>query len=155
MNCCYNYFILGEAMNVEWIEITEPANYNGAAVYKIRIVEKGAPAIINRFLGSDNRGIIVIGMSTKMENRRRQFVLGRTRGRGHSEGNLLCRIQKFAPFNQKFSRPVLQYKFFMVKSKEEADNMESRLIKAYVRKFGEVPPLNSAIPKRYDEDGWG
>ena len=32
--------------------------------------------------------------------------------------------------------------------------MESHRIKAYVRKFGEVPPLNSAIPKRYDEDGW-
>ena len=141
-------------MNVEWIEITEPANYNGAAVYKIRIVEKGAPAIINRFLGSDDRGIISIGMTTVMDSRRRKFVSGMTRGRGHSEGNLLFRIRQFAPFNQKFPKPVLQYKFFKVKSKEEADSMESRLIKAYVRKFGEVPPLNSAIPKRYDEDGW-
>ncbi len=141
-------------MNIEWIEITEPANYNGAAVYKIRIVEKGAPAIINRFLGSDDRGIISIGMTTVMDSRRRKFVSGMTRGRGHSEGNLLFRIRQFAPFNQKFPKPVLQYKFFKVKSKEEADSMESRLIKAYVRKFGEVPPLNSAIPKRYDEDGW-
>ena len=121
-------------MDVEWIEITEPANYNGAAVYEIRIVEKGAPAIINRFLDSDDRGISSIGMTTMMDSRRRKFVSGMTRGRGHSEGNLLFRIRQFAPFNQKFPKPVFQYKFFKVKSKEEADRMEGRLIKAYVRK---------------------
>ena len=31
-------------MDVEWIEITEPANYNGSAVYEIRIVERGEPS---------------------------------------------------------------------------------------------------------------
>ena len=141
-------------MDVEWIEIAEPANYNGSAVYEIRIVERGEPAIIDRFLASDDRGIISIGMTTMMETRRRKFVSGMTRGRSHSEGNLLFRIRQFAPFDQKFPKPVLQYKFFKVKSKEEADRMEGHRIKAYVRKFGEVPPLNSAIPKRYDEDGW-
>ena len=135
-------------MSTGWTEITEPANYNGAAVYEIRIVERGKPAIINRFLGSDNRGIIVIGMSTKMENRRRNFIYGMNQGRRHSEMNLLFRIRKFMSFNQRFSKPVFQYKFFKVTSKEEAKRGESCLIKAYIKKFGEVPPLNSAIPKQ-------
>jgi hypothetical protein len=29
--------------------------------------------------------------------------------------------------------------------------MEERLIKDYFLRFGEVPPLNSAIPERYGE----
>ena len=136
----------------EWTGITEPTNYNGAAVYKIRIMEKSEPAIINRFLGSDNNGIIVIGQSAEMEDRRKKFVRGWTKGRGHSAGNLLYKIQKYVvPFNQRFPKPVLQYKFFKFKSKEEAVNMEERLIKAYIKKFGEVPLLNSAIPNRVGE----
>ena len=72
------------SIDVEWLEITEPANYNGSAVYEIRIVERGEPgepAIIDRFLASDDRGVISIGMTTNMETRRRQFVSGMTRGR--------------------------------------------------------------------------
>ena len=30
------------SIDVEWLEITEPANYNGSAVYEIRIVERGS-----------------------------------------------------------------------------------------------------------------
>lgn len=89
-----------------------------------------------------------------MERRRRQFVAAMNVGRGHSEMNLLWRLQKQSMLKHRFPSARYEYCFQNVASVEEAKAVERHLIKSYVLFFGEVPPLNSAIPGRYVGETW-
>jgi hypothetical protein len=84
-----------------------------------------------------------------MEERRRDFVRGLNLGDGHSEANLLHRISRSRRFVRLFPGCLYQYSFLRVSSRREAASVEEWLIKNYVQQFGEVPPLNSVIPRRY------
>jgi hypothetical protein len=71
-----------------WRRIDKPANYNQCAVYKIRLCSQNTPVRINRFLDIDERGLLCIGKTTDMEDRREKFVNSLNRKvRQHSEGN--------------------------------------------------------------------
>jgi hypothetical protein len=84
-----------------------------------------------------------------MESRRRQFIYAVEKCSGHSEGNLLYYLLRHSPLNERFPHHQLEYRFRGEDNKAAAKSAEARLIKAYIREFGEVPPLNSAIPDRY------
>ena len=145
-------------MNMKWSpwkNITESSRYDGCAVYEVRLVNKeDHPVIINRFLGTDKEGILAIGMTTNMERRRKQFIYGENRCRAHSEGNLLFLLKEYSRFKTKYNRTRYQYRFQKVKTRDDAKKKEKKLIKDYFKKYGEVPPLNSAIPDRYDKASW-
>jgi hypothetical protein len=89
-------------------------------------------------------------MTKNMKARHRDFLQGLTRGRGHSEANLLHRLERRGPLTKLKSRRY-EYRFRVVKDREAAMALEEGLIKLYVQRFGEAPPLNSAIPNRYGE----
>jgi len=88
-----------------------------------------------------------------MRRRHRAFIQGLRRGRGHSEANLLHQLEKSTQLNQLLPRRAYQYRFRPVRSSADARTIDERLIKRYLKQFGEVPPLNSAIPNRYVEHG--
>jgi hypothetical protein len=80
--------------------------------------------------------------------------MGTIRGRrGRSEGNLLHVLERNTSLGKLRCGLVYEYSFLRVDSKETARAMEERLIKEYVQRFGEPPPLNSSIPRRYEVEG--
>jgi hypothetical protein len=72
----------------------------------------------------------------------------------HSEGNLWYFVDKFSHIRQNLGSPSLEYRFRSRESKAEAKATQDEMLKDYVIRFGELPPLNSAIPARYDESTW-
>lgn len=129
----------------EWKKIEEKTEHTKPTVYKVRLVRKGNPVLINRFLGKDEGGILFIGSTENMERRRDQFERGLERIHGHSGANLLHLLRENAGFKLEIDR--LEYRFKRM-SKKRIKVGEEMLIKEYVRKYGEVPPLNSAIPNK-------
>lgn len=112
---------------------------NKPGVYQIRLYYNKKPLPIHRLVCIDNLGILAIGSSNNVRRRLKQF-LNSINGRfGHSAGNRYyhCKLKKkLKPHSLKFTiRLCDDYK------KEEA-----RLIKGYLFKFGEVPPLNNSEP---------
>ncbi len=133
-----------------WKEIGEKSNYKKAAAYKIHLVnKKGEKVHIKRFVGTDTDGVLCIGSTNNMDVRLKKFIYSRKTGKkGHSEAQLLNLIESFNNFKQRYKNYKLQYCFWEKPSKKKAKKEEERLIKKYVKKFGEVPPLNSLIPNK-------
>jgi predicted GIY-YIG superfamily endonuclease len=138
-----------------WKNVDKPLGYLSHAVYEIRLVNgQGHAVTINRFLNTDKKGILCIGMATNMENRRKQFNSGEQGRRRHSEGNLLFLLKEYSHFEAKHGNSKYEYHFKKLNTKDDATKKETKLIKDYVKQYGEVPPLNSAIPNRYDQITW-
>lgn len=133
---------------MRWRPLSAETCIEGAAAYQIRMVCRGRAVQIPRFLDSDARGILAIGESGCFENRRGQFCHALENGNGHSEGNLLWWLSSKTHLRRKFAEPDFQYRVCAVPSKRDAQSLESREMRKYVSRFGEVPPLNSAIPGR-------
>ena len=84
-----------------------------------------------------------------MEQRRQQFLSGINGAKGHSEMNLIYYLKVYTNFLNMFKNTNFQYSFYECSDVTESKKEEEKLIKSYFKEFGEVPPLNSAIPKRY------
>lgn len=135
-----------------WEKLDSKCDHAAAAVYEFRLVsEKSQPYKFPRWFAVDKNGILSIGETGDMQKRLKQFINGFNRCNGHSEANLLFLINKHCSLNDIFSNYEIEYRYIPVSSKEYAKQCEEILIKDYVKSFGEVPPLNSAIPKRYGE----
>ncbi len=137
-----------------WAGISFPSNYSGPAVYKVRLLNGEEVLKIPRFLGADIEGILCIGVTDNFERRLAYFIRGLSGSEIHSEAHLLSLLRMFTNFNESISKPFLQYSFRKVSTTDEAKLTEEILIKAYVSEYGEVPPLNSAIPSRKSLKGW-
>jgi len=133
----------------EWQSLTQKAGHDGPAVYELRLVTAAGPIPVPRFLAIDQRGLLAIGETGNMDSRRRQFIRATETCSGHSEGNLLYYLLRHSPLNKVHPEHRLEYRFRKEADKGAAKIGEARMIKAYIREFGEVPPLNSAIPDRY------
>jgi len=131
----------------DWREIHKAADHKGCAVYRIRLCNQKTPVRISRFLEVDNDGLLCIGKTTGMESRRKQFVNALVGKGAHSEGYLLRLLEQESSLSAAYPGREYQYSFAKVARGQE-DETEEELIKAYVKQFGEVPPLNSAIPNR-------
>ena len=135
-----------------WRPIGDACAYRGPAVYQVRLQGPRGVRKISRFLRRDPRGLLCIGMTGNMWGRIRQFERGLSRGTGHSEANLLHQLEESSSLNRLISR-VYQYRFRALRTRAQAAQLEEQLIKRYLKRFGEVPPLNSAIPNRYPREG--
>lgn len=133
-----------------WKDLTKKSNHREAAIYKIRLVdEKNKPVPIERFLCKDEEAVLCIGSTNNMERRLTRFKYSRKTGKGgHSEASLMFLLEKFCSFKQKYKNYKLQYRFWKQKSEAKTKKEEEKLIKKYIKRFGEVPPLNSAIPNK-------
>ena len=132
----------------EWSAITDGTGHSGAAIYAVRLLNQGRVVRIRRFLGIDSEGILTIGMTKNLEQRRRQFISGYTRGRGHSAANLLFPFLR-SRFRSKFQSSAFQLAFQPIRSLAAARERETSLTHQYWKRFGEAPPLTSALAARY------
>ncbi len=117
-------------------------------VYKILAPCKGKwENGIPRLKRIDGRRILAYGHSAKLRTRVGAFVRSLGKCSGHHEGNLL-RI-----LNERAHLRVRRVQIAWYKTENHKEE-EERLIKHYVKEYGEVPPLNAAIPKREEATGW-
>lgn len=132
-----------------WKALEQPTRYGGAAVYAVRLLNRGAVVSIPRLLGEDTEGLLTIGMTKNFERRRCQFIRGCTKGRGHSAGNLVFVLGALEAFRSAFPARTYEISFLAVPDEKEARRLETRVTKEYLARFGEGPPLTSVIPDRY------
>ena len=132
-----------------WQELSKPTGQKGPAIYAVRLVNCEAVVSIRRFLGVDREGLLTIGMTTNLERRRRQFIRGSSKGRGHSAANLLYFLSKFGALKRCFREPRYELSFRRVTDERQARRWEAKMTKEYLGRFGEGPPLTSVIPDRY------
>jgi len=135
----------------KWRDIEKEAGYNGWAIYKISMKRDNKTVPIPRFLGIDKKGLLCIGITKEFEERLKQFKRGWKTGQGHSEANLLHLLDKHTNIKKQFKNYKCHYSFKKITRNQNLDDLESQKIKDYVKKYGEVPPLNSAIRYRYEE----
>lgn len=133
-----------------WLPMTEPIAYRGPATYAVRMVRRGRPVVIPRFLGCDQEGILTIGMTRQIEARRKQFVSGYSRGHGHSAANLLFPLLRRTRSKPLFKDVRFEFAFRPQKSVNSARDLESLLTAKYWKRYGEAPPLTSAFAARRD-----
>ena len=111
----------------------------------IALSNSNKPNALNRVGGIDKDGILYYGKTGNIQDRLR--MLWRTiqkdyKANAHPFGK---RYKEFAILRKSFPISTLVVTFSIEKSPEI---VESKLIKYYVNKYGEVPPFNSAIPKK-------
>jgi hypothetical protein len=66
--------------------------------------------------------------------------------------NLLYYWERFTALPRLFPGFAYEYRFVRLATVEEAKLLEGQILKQYVCRFGDRPPLNSALPDRYG--GW-
>jgi hypothetical protein len=133
----------------KWASIEEPTGYSGAAIYAVRLVARGRVIHIRRFLETDPEGILTIGMTKHLEQRRRRFIAGYTRGRGHSAANLLLPLLRSRKFRTMFQSVTFELAFRPAVDASLALDRETRLTHEYWKRYGEAPPLTSVFAARY------
>jgi hypothetical protein len=135
----------------EWQPLEQPSSHAGPAVYEFRIGAAGNAIPVPRFLATDDRGVLSIGETKNTESRRCDLLRAIAKCNGHSEGNLLYYLIRHSPLTSVHPMHTFQYRFRKEQTKGDAEPAETRLIKAYIRQFGEGPPLNCAIPDRHGD----
>ena len=132
----------------DWVGVDEECECKQSAIYEFRIVdEEGEAMAIRRLAGVDKGGTLCIGKANNMRRRLRQFRDGVINCKGHSEAKLIHLVNRHCD-NFSVSIKSIQYRYSIcVVSK--LDSSEEQCIKLYIKNYGEVPPFNSAIPKRY------
>jgi hypothetical protein len=124
-----------------WFAIpAEPGVYTITA-----LSDSKTPVVLSRVGGIDKDGVLYYGKTSNLRERLR--MLWRTiqndyKADAHPFGK---RYKEFAILRKLFPISTLVVTCSIEKSLETA---ESKLIKDYVNKYGEVPPFNSSIPKK-------
>lgn len=135
----------------EWIELSQIPNYEGCGVYKIRLANpEGFPVEIPRFIDTDKDGILQICYSGNIKRGIYRFHRA-TEGKKytHAEGERLQLLKKYTNFKERYKGCKMQYSFKKQPNKREARVEQERLLKCYVKKYGEVPPNNNNFPDKY------
>ena len=119
----------------------------------VYIVKRRAP--IGRLGGRDEAGIIYIGKSVDLHRRLLWFMSG-----NHIASWFLWKkvgvarkiFGKKYKNNDDWDKMVghLEFRYCLLR-KNQLNNRERAVIYAYVKKYGEVPPLNFSFPKRMKE----
>jgi hypothetical protein len=135
----------------EWMDIHQIPNYEGCGVYKIRLANpEGIPVEIPRFIDTDKDGILQICYS---ENIKRGVYRFRRATEGkkytHAEGERLRLLKKYTNFKERYKGCKMQYSFKEQLNRREARVEQERLLKCYVKKYGEVPPNNNNFPNKH------
>ncbi len=126
-----------------YVDFDTPIDYSGPAVYRWRMVDgDGFPIPVSRFIGVDPEGVVTIGKARDLSRRISQFRTGLRKGAGHSEANRLYDLCQVRKTRRAISSLGLEVQYRKCKTELEAVEEERRLLNAYFRKHGELPPLN-------------
>ena len=99
-----------------------------------------AKRTINRAIGKDEEGILDVGESKNLRDRIKSFIAcaNGNRKSGHMAGWRYCEFN----FNEVFPLESLYLSWHMAESKGEAYQLESNILKKYLKQHYELPPLN-------------
>ena len=135
----------------EWLDIEEKTDYEGCGVYRIRLVDsEGFPVSIPRFIDTDKEGILQICYSDSIKRGIYRFRRA-TEGKNytHAEGKRSQLLRKYTNFEERYKGCKLQYSFKKQPNRRKARVEQERLLKCYVKKYGEVPPNNNNFPDKH------
>ncbi|MEE9615192.1 MAG: hypothetical protein V3W31_09660 [Thermodesulfobacteriota bacterium] len=113
--------------------------------------------VVRRVAGQDHSGILYIGKSIKLRRRLKRFIDFNHIASGflwenrEVAGGILgerCQSDEDYLIEQ---LGKLKVKFSTI-NKSKLEEAERAVLHAYVRKFGEVPPLNNSLPKRWSKE---
>jgi hypothetical protein len=126
--------------------------YRWPGVYAIRLIDAPSekPIPIGRFLGIDENGILLIGVSNDLGRRLHDFYYSYLEDRRtHSEGRRLHLVRMLSQFEEEiYPEASMQFRVKHIPDEEQAKHEEERLLKSYFMRFGELPPLNTLVGKR-------
>ncbi len=135
----------------EWSDIEEKPDYEGRGVYKVRLVDpRGFPVSVPRFFDTDKEGILQICYSDSIKRgiyRFRRTTEGKNYA--HAEGKRLRLLKKYSNFEEKFRGCRLQYSFKKEPDRREGRVEQERLLKQYVKKYGELPPNKNSFQDKH------
>ena len=142
--------INGDMMH-EIVEEEKLKQSETCSVYRIRIINVKLP----RLLKSDSDGILAIGKTKDLNKRYGQIKTGLTKWNEHSEAILVHYVYTYSEcFWRKYiSTKTMAVEYYMPKN-SNIDNAEAVEMISYIKEYGEPPPFNSAIPRRYDDKIW-
>lgn len=132
-----------------WSDLEGSSERWEPAVYQIRLLNGPKPFPIPRLLGIDNEALLTNGQTNSLEGRRNDFRRALKVGSKHSAGNLLFLLLEYSRMKKCIKNPNFQYRFAEAPSKTRAIELELELLRAYLQKYGELPPLNSSVPDKY------
>ena len=138
-----------------WIDIEENPDFDGCGVYRVRLVDsKGFPIEIPRFLDNDKDGILHISRSENIKKGINLFR-GAIEGKkyANAEGKRLYLIKKYTNFPEMHKNYRVQYSIMKWADKREARIEQERLLKWYIKRYGEAPPVNNYFTEKYID--WG
>lgn len=125
--------------NELWNNINKDFSNRGG-VYKIIAVRNGQQQPVNRFLGTDNNGILYIGKATSFIDRvidLKKSISPDYNGTAHICGR---RYKANPNIAKQFPFDIL---FVELIQSETPEELERKLLTEYSTTFGEVPPLNA------------
>lgn len=108
----------------------------GAGAYVIR----ARGFTLHRAVGTDPEGVLDIGESGRLRNRLRKFLVCAT-NRG-ATGHMAGWRYAYLKLARHFPLDRLEVRWIGVNDKDDAYKEECRLLREYVRKHFELPPLN-------------
>ncbi len=128
--------------------LDEKVDYNESGIYRIRLFRNGEFVEIPRLGGFDEKGMLVIGETKRINRRRRKFIRAAQKGEApHSEGKQYWLMNQFSDL---LEEDDLKFEYLELTSKKDAKKKEKEEIRKYFKKYLEVPPLNSNLPNRKD-----
>jgi hypothetical protein len=125
----------------------------GAGVYVIESLKS-----IGRLLEEDQGGILYIGESKTLKSRVNDFRVSNHQATDFLFQNKTLAQRLFSSQINESNAPTMSsfigkinIRYIPIPSKSEAQEIEKNMLFAYVLKFGEVPPLNNALPEKHIE----
>ena len=122
--------------------LDDDPQHDGPAAYTVCL----ARGPIRRRLGDDREAVLVIGHTANLGRRMQDFRRGLASGKGQSEANRLNWINAMARAEDPIAKDDLQCTFVRLDSEAVAKRLEAAWLKKYAQEFGELPPLNGAVP---------
>lgn len=122
-----------------WESINE-RHLNKGGVYKVIAVRNGQRQPVNRFLGTDDTGVLYIGKANSFIDRvidLKKSISPDYNGSAHICGR---RYKSNPNIAKKFPYETL---FIELIQDAEPEELERKLLTEYTTTFGEVPPLNA------------
>jgi hypothetical protein len=124
-----------------WDEINKRHQQKGG-VYKLIAVKDGKRIPVNRFLGTDNDGILYIGKAISFLDRvidLKKSIAPEFYGSGHDCGR---RYKSDPGIPKQFPYDNL---YIELSPTDNPKELEAALLEAYLKAFGELPPFNAVI----------
>lgn len=124
-----------------WNQIKNDFNNQGG-VYKLICMENNRPKKVERFLKTDNNGILYIGKAKDFLNR--VIELKKSISPDYNSDSHYCGV-RYKSNTEIMKKYPYENLFVILENVSDIDNKEKELLREYNKEFGELPPFNNQI----------